>query len=77
MACARAAVSLDGDAEQAQPAHFAHEAHIERLMPVGLRDAGEHALAGEAACGVPDQALVLGQLFIEKEWVFPGEGHNS
>ncbi len=61
----------DGDAEQAEFAHFAEDLRVGRFFAVGVDDARLQPVLRIGPRGVADHTLVLGQLIFEEERIIP------
>ena len=73
MVHAGAAVALDGRAEEAERAHLVEDLAVELLVAVRLDDARHQLLLAVGARAVAHHALVLGELVLEEQRVFPLE----
>jgi hypothetical protein len=80
MVQAGTAVAVDRAAEQAQCAHLAHDLAVEGLVARGHQHAGLELFLAVGPGGVAHGALVVAQLVVQAEGVFPvefqGAGHG-
>jgi hypothetical protein len=68
-----AAIALDGAAQQAEFAHLAEDGRVGLLVPVRLQQAAHQLVLAIGAGAVAHHALILGQLRIQQQRVFPTE----
>ena len=69
----RAAVTLQGRAEHPQLSHLVDDAAIELLVAVRFQDSRHELVLRVGARHVADVSLVLGELVVEVQGVFPSE----
>ena len=66
----------DGRAEQPERAHLAQDFAVEMLVEIGLGDARLELGLGIALGGIADHPLLVAELVVEAERIFPIERQN-